>query len=88
MKKILKKITNWRTVLGLLLITLSAALYFVHFSIFHDSHHISIYLMGDIAFVPLEVLLVTLIIHTMLEKRTKRILLQKMNMLIGAFLVR
>ncbi|MBU1084702.1 MAG: hypothetical protein KKG84_06375 [Candidatus Omnitrophica bacterium] len=80
-----KKIINWRTGLGVLLIIASAVLYYVHFRIFHDAYHIFIYLMGDIAFVPVEVLLVTLVIHNLLEKRSKRILLKKMNMLIGAF---
>jgi len=71
--------------LGLVLVALSAVLYFFHYSVFHDSHHIFIYLVGDIAFVPIEVLMVTLIIHRLLSAREKRSLLQKMNMVIGAF---
>jgi hypothetical protein len=60
-------------------------LYLLHFVLFHDAHHIFIYLLGDIAFVPIEVLLVTLIIHRVLSIREKRSLLQKLNMVIGAF---
>jgi len=52
---------------------------------FHDAHHIFIYLLGDIAFVPIEVLMVTLIIHNLLEKRAKKSLIIKLNMLIGVF---
>ncbi|MBD3426661.1 MAG: hypothetical protein GF409_05475 [Candidatus Omnitrophica bacterium] len=81
----MKRIFNWRVGMALALIALSAALYYTHFRIFHDAHHIFIYLLGDIAFVPVEVLLVTLIIHHLLEKREKRHLLNKMNMLIGTF---
>jgi len=58
-----------RLLLGLLLILLSVFFYSLHFVIFRDSHHIFIYLLGDIAFVFIEVLLVTLIIHHLLLVR-------------------
>jgi len=74
-----------RVLLGLLLILLSVFFYTVHFVIFRDSHHIFIYLLGDIAFVFIEVLLVTLIIHHLLGEREKRAMLKKLNMVIGAF---
>jgi len=67
------------------LVALSALIYFIHYAIFTDIHHIFIYLVGDIAFVPIEVLLVTLIIHRLLTQREKRALLEKLNMVIGAF---
>ncbi len=76
---------NWLVHLALLLVFLSAGLYFLHYKIFDDPHHIFIYLLGDIAFVPIEVLFVTLIIHKLLEAREKRLLLKKMNMVIGTF---
>jgi hypothetical protein len=41
--------------------------------------------MGDIAFVPIEVLLVTLVIHRLLENRDRRQKLEKLNMVIGTF---
>jgi hypothetical protein len=53
--------------------------------IFRDPHHIFIYLIGDIAFVFVEVLLVTLIIHSALEQREKKARLEKLNMVIGVF---
>ena len=42
-------------------------------------------MLGDIAFVFIEVLLVTLIIHQILSEREKRSMLKKLNMFIGAF---
>ena len=77
---------SWQIILGITLVALSAALYFCHFFIFKDAHHIFIYLLGDIAFVPIEVLLVTLIIHQLLTIREKRSMLKKLNMVIGAFI--
>ena len=80
----MKKI-NWQIILGVSLVVLSIALYSVHYFIFRDPHHIFIYLVGDIAFVPIEVLFVTLIIHRVLSDREKKAMLKKLNMVIGAF---
>jgi hypothetical protein len=79
------KRVNWLFLLGLSLVGLSALFYFIHYAIFKDAHHIFIYLIGDIAFVPIEVLLVTLIIHRLLSNREKRAMLKKLNMAIGVF---
>jgi hypothetical protein len=76
---------SWQLVLGLVLIALSVAVYSIHYLFFRDVHHIFIYLVGDIAFVFIEVLLVTLVIHQLLAQREKRAMLEKMNMVIGTF---
>ena len=55
------KSLNWQVLLGMCLLVLSALFYFLHYLIFRDPHHIFIYLIGDVAFVFVEVLLVTLI---------------------------
>lgn len=81
----MKKVLSWQVKLGISLVVASTAVYFVHFLIFHDPHHIFIYMVGDVAFVPVEVLLVTLIIHRLLSIREKRAMLQKLNMVIGVF---
>jgi len=81
----LKKIFNWQVILGIVLIILSALVYYVHFLIFRDARHIFIYLVGDIGFVFLEVFLVTLVIHNLLLYREKQALIKKMNMVIGVF---
>ena len=76
---------SWQLILGMTLIALSALVYVIHYLIFRDMHHILIYLIGDIAFVFIEVLMVTLIIHEVLNLREKRAILEKLNMVIGAF---
>jgi len=81
----MKRLFNWQVLLGLSLIALSALIYFIHYLIFRDIHHIFIYLIGDIAFVFLEVLLVTLILHQLLGYREKKAMLNKLNMVIGMF---
>ncbi len=79
------KYFNWRVVIGVVLVALSAFFYVIHYVIFRDAHHIFIYLLGDIAFVFFEVLLVTLIIDQLLHEREKQSLLFKLNMIIGIF---
>lgn len=76
---------KWQILLGLSLIVLSIMFYILHYVFFRDAHHIFIYLLGDIAFVFIEVLLVTIIIHRLLNEREKQARLEKMNIVIGAF---
>ena len=78
-------IPGWQAAFGVVLVLLSALLYLLHFSIFRDAHHIFIYLLGDIAFIPIEVLVVTLIIHELLSRREKKTMLNKLNMVVGVF---
>jgi len=70
---------------AVVLLVLTAGLYLIHYAIFRDAHHIYIYLVGDLAFLPLEVLLVALIIDRVLDWREKRAMLSKMNMVVGVF---
>lgn len=71
--------------LAAIFLLLSGITYFVHYLIFRDVHHIFIYMVGDLAFLPLEVLLVVIIIERILTHREKQAKLQKLNMVIGAF---
>jgi hypothetical protein len=78
-------LTSWQVRLGIALVALSVAGYLFHYVIFRDMHHIFLYLIGDIAFVFLEVLMVTLIIHELLNRHEKQKRMEKLNMVIGAF---
>jgi hypothetical protein len=71
--------------LAAVLIVLSAILYFIHYTLFRDAYHIFYYLVFDIAFLPIEVLLVTIIIDRLLKRRQKDAMMTKMNMVIGIF---
>jgi hypothetical protein len=67
------------------LLAVSAVTYVLHYWLFEDLHHILIFFVEDIAFIPIEVLLVTLIIHRLLESRAEAERKDKLGMLIGAF---
>ncbi len=76
---------KWQLKWAIILIFLSAFVYLFHYFIFRDVHHIFLYLIGDIAFVFIEVLMVTLVIHELLTIRDKKEKIEKMNMVVGAF---
>ncbi len=81
----MKKYFNWRTNIALLLVGASIAAYGIHYFIFRDLHHIFLYMIGDIAFLFLDVLLVILFIERILAQREKQAMLKKLNMVIGTF---
>ena len=76
---------RWLIALGAGLILLSLVLYALHFLIFRDFFHISIYTLGDVAFLPLEILLVAVVFHQVLASRDRRQRMEKLNMVIGTF---
>jgi hypothetical protein len=81
----MKEDTRWKLIAGIGLVTLSLALYTAHYWLFHDAHHVLMFAFGDLAFIPLEVLVVTLIIDQVLESREKKQRMEKLNMVIGTF---
>ena len=82
MKKIIK---SWTFQVALILVIASAVSYTIHYFIFHDAHHIFLYMIGDFGFLFIDVLLVLLIIERLLSMREKKSMLQKLNMVIGTF---
>jgi hypothetical protein len=79
------KFDMWYVTIAVILFAFSAVFYLLQISIFHNSHDTFFYMLQDIAFVPVNVLLVTLFLDRLLKKRAKQTLLVKMNMVIGVF---
>lgn len=76
---------KWQLLLGISLVILSAIFYLIHYAFFRDAYHIFYRLIGDIAFAFIEVLLFTVIINEVLAIRERRIILERLNMVIGSF---
>jgi len=72
-------------VLGGGLVALSGILYFVQISLFQSKRDTFFYLFQDLAFVPIQLLLVTVIVDQVLRMRERLAMLNKLNMVIGAF---
>ena len=71
--------------LGVLLVCVSAALYVIHYLIFRDLRTVLFYFVMDVAFLPVSVLVVGVIIESLLARRERRTVRNKLNMVIGAF---
>jgi hypothetical protein len=80
----MKREGTWVLVAGL--IALSLAMYAGLALVFRDRiADIAFYTWLDIAFIPVSVLVVSLVINGLLERRERKALLTKLNMVIGAF---
>jgi hypothetical protein len=67
------------------LVCMSIAVYTLHYIIFRNAHDLFFYLVFDIAFVFVQVLMVSLIIERVISLHEKQAMLNKMNMVIGTF---
>ena len=76
---------RWKMWLGLSLLWLSVFFYIINYLIFHDVNHMVRLFLGQLGFLPISVLLVTIIINQLLNLHAKRSKLAKLNMVIGAF---
>lgn len=76
---------RWQIFLGLVLVAVSVCLYLAQIMIFHNTRDTFFYFLQDVAFIPIQVLLVTLILNQLLNVREKLAMLNKMNMVIGTF---
>ncbi len=71
--------------IAVVLTAAAVLLHMLHYAIFRDAHHIFIYMLGDIAFVPLEILFIAIIFERVLSERERQGRQHKMNMVIGTF---
>ena len=78
---------RWYLYFSAALVGISAGFYLMQIAIFHKIEDTFFYMLQDIAFVPVQVLLVTIILNQLLTMREKRVLLKKLNMLIGTFYI-
>jgi hypothetical protein len=76
---------KWQIILGVLLVATSALLFAIQIATFHTPRDTFFYLFQDLAFIPIQVLLVTLILNQLLNVREKQSMLNKLNMVIGTF---
>jgi len=79
------KYSTWYLIIAVALLALSTVFYMLQIHIFHNEEETFFLMLQDLSFVPINVLLVTLIIDRLLKRREKQNLLNKMNMVIGVF---
>ena len=79
------KLLNWKIQLSIALIGASAGLYALNYLIFRDTNYMLRLFLAQLGFLPISVLLVTIILSQLLGQRAKLAKLAKLNMVIGAF---
>ncbi len=78
-------IHRWQIVVALALLLSTVAVYALQIILFDTPRDTFFYLLQDLAFLPVQVLLVTLVLNRLLAARERQAMLGKMNMVIGAF---
>ena len=68
-----------------LLVILAVILYLVQYFIFQEGRTLFFYIFIDLAFLPVEVLVVAVFVERLIARREKGAIAQKLNMVIGAF---
>ena len=76
---------NWYLAVVLSLVAISALLYYVEYKVFRDAREVWFWVVSSLAFLPMQVALVTLVLEQVLADRERRERLRKVNMVIGAF---
>lgn len=79
------KIISWETKIGIILILISIVIYKIKFTILGDPEDSYIFILNALGFIPIEVLVVTLIIHQLLINQSNKEKMEKLNMVIGTF---
>jgi len=79
------RISRWKVTAAVGLVVLAAVLYGVELLLFRDPRSTLFYLVQDLAFLPVSVLVVAVIVSEVVEWRERESTLRKLNMVIGAF---
>ncbi len=76
---------SWKLRFGVLLLCVSIFMYAVNYIVFHNIEHLEESTLFYLAYMPLEVIFITLILDQLMEMRDRRERLEKLNMVIGVF---
>lgn len=76
---------RWQITLALALSAVSAFFYYIQYRYAGGAEHVLQWLLGSLAFLPVQVLLLTLVVDRLLAQREKLAMLKKLNMVIGVF---
>jgi len=78
-------ITDWRIKWGLGFLATALTVDLGHYLLFADSRYLLKFIVAQLGFLPISVFLVTIVLNQLMAKREKQALLQKMNMVVGAY---
>lgn len=76
---------RWQVNLGVLLIAAAVIIYWCYYIVFRDADFMAQTWVLDLGFLPISVLLVTLVLDGLMSRRERFVRLKKLNMVIGVF---
>jgi hypothetical protein len=78
---------NYRglTTIAIVLILVSLVIYLIHYLVFNDLKDVLFYTVMDLAFLPIQVLLVGIVLDRILTRREVNEKIHKLNMVVGTF---
>jgi hypothetical protein len=76
---------SWELKLVIVLVLISVSIYTIKFLVLGNPENTYYYLLNALGFLPINVLLVTIVLNKLLSVRSKRDKLEKLNMVIGTF---
>lgn len=76
---------NWKIKLAIGLIIASALMYTGAYFGLNEPDKVIFYIVIDLAFIPLDILIVALVMESIIEKKEKEALLEKLDMILGVF---
>jgi hypothetical protein len=85
--RLLRSLTDskWKLLFAAGLVLLSGALYVLQWAIFDDGRSTLFYLLQDVAFLPISILVVAIIVAGAVAWRERESLIHKLNMVVGVF---
>ncbi|MDD2271472.1 MAG: hypothetical protein PHP95_12955 [Desulfuromonadaceae bacterium] len=69
----------------MVLVSVSAVLYSMDYVLLGSAKELTIWFLGNLAFLPVYVIIVTLLIESVLKERERQSVMRKLNMVIGVF---
>ena len=76
---------SWESRLGIVLIFISALIYYIKILLIGNPENVFNDILNSLGFLPLNILLVTLILNRLLANRSKETRLEKLNIVVGTF---
>ena len=76
---------KWEVKISILLIIFSIFFYLVNYMTFHDTTFIEKYILVQLGFLPLSVLLVTIVLNSLMVRKERMERMEKLNIVIGSF---
>lgn len=72
-------------VISMILIVLSAIMFLIHYLVFGQAVNTAYYSLMNLCFIPINSLVVTIILESLIEYKAKQERIEKLNMLVGIF---